>query len=60
MNVQVCYYGMHYHAFVKQQPGGAWAVYDDSAVIPVGAWPDVRARCAAGRIQPSVLFFEAA
>lgn len=60
MCAQVCYYSRHYVAFVKRRPGNQWELYDDSSIIPVGAWPAVCKRCEAGRIQPNLLFFEAA
>jgi hypothetical protein len=34
-------------------------MFDDARVTRVGAWADVRCKCEAGRIQPSVLFYEA-
>ena len=37
---------------------GAWLMFDDAAVSRVGAWADVQRKCEAGRIQPSVLFYE--
>ena len=56
---QVCFSGMHYTAFVREAAGSAWALYNDAVVSPAGPWPDVCARCVAGRWQPSLLFFEA-
>ena len=35
-------------------------MFDDASASAVGSWAEVRARCEAGRIQPSVLFYEAA
>jgi hypothetical protein len=55
----VCYYGAHYSAFVWAEDLAAWLMFDDASVCRVGAWPDVRRKCEAGRIQPSVLFYEA-
>ena len=54
----VCYYGAHYHAFVHVD--GRWLMFDDAASNAVGAWADVVRKCQLGKIQPSVLFFEAA
>ena len=54
----VCFYGAHYHAFVHTS--GRWVMLDDANTAVVGAWEDVVRRCRLGRIQPSVLFFEAA
>ncbi|GAB4821090.1 hypothetical protein N2152v2_008136 [Parachlorella kessleri] len=54
----VCYYGAHYFAFVLLPELGAWVMFDDTRVSRVGAWADVRRKCEAGRIQPSVLFYE--
>ena len=56
----VCYYGAHYSAFVWAADLGAWLQFDDTRVTRVGSWADVRAKCQAGRIQPSLLFYEAA
>ena len=53
----VCYYGEHYHAFVHVD--GCWLMFDDAASNVVGAWADVVRKCQLGRIQPSVLFFQA-
>ena len=55
----VCYYGQHYLAFVFAEELAAWLMFDDASVCCVGAWPDVRRKCEAGRIQPSVLFYQA-
>lgn len=44
----------------QQQEGGVWAMFDDTRVARVGAWSDVCRKCELGRMQPSVLFFEAA
>ena len=54
----VCYYGAHYFAFVLLPELGAWVMFDDTRVSRVGSWADVRRKCEAGRIQPSVLFYE--
>lgn len=35
-------------------------MFDDSSASFVGSWRDVRQRCEGGRVQPSVLFYEAA
>ena len=58
----VCYYGAHYQAFVLLPDAGGWALFDDASVSLVGdgSWPAVREKCRLGRIQPSVIFFEAA
>ncbi|EFN57334.1 hypothetical protein CHLNCDRAFT_21625 [Chlorella variabilis] len=55
----VCYYGQHYQAMVLVPDAGGWLMFDDSRVSGVGGWADVRHKCKAGRIQPSVLFYEA-
>ncbi|KAL4433789.1 hypothetical protein ABPG75_000230 [Micractinium tetrahymenae] len=54
----VCYYGQHYSALVWADDLGAWLMFDDAAVSRVGGWEAVRRKCEAGRIQPSVLFYE--
>ena len=53
----VCYYGAHYHAFVHT--GGQWIMFDDANTSAVGGWESVMHKCQLGKIQPSVLFFEA-
>ncbi|KAL4450739.1 hypothetical protein ABPG77_001095 [Micractinium sp. CCAP 211/92] len=55
----VCYYGQHYQALVLVPEAGGWLVFDDTRVARVGGWDAVRRKCEAGRIQPSVLFYEA-
>ena len=57
-----CYYGSHYSAFVLMPlPAGLrWVMFDDESVSLVGGWQDVIVKCEAGRIQPSVLFYEQA
>ena len=69
----VCYYGQHYHAFVRvggpggggasasaelAASGGQWLMFDDTTIKPVGAWPAVLAKCFEGHLQPSVLFYD--
>ncbi|KAL4433799.1 hypothetical protein ABPG75_000240 [Micractinium tetrahymenae] len=56
----VCYYGQHYQALVLVPEAGGWLMFDDTRVARVGGWEAVRRKCEAGRIQPSVLFYEAA
>ena len=55
----VCYYGAHYQAFVLLPELGRWLMFDDTRVSNIGTWADVRRKCELGRIQPSVLFYEA-
>ena len=55
----VCYFGQHYLACVWADDLSAWLIFDDARVTRVGAWADVRRKCEAGHIQPSVLFYEA-
>jgi ubiquitin C-terminal hydrolase len=55
----VCYYGAHYEAFVLLPDTESWVLFDDANVGAIGGWRDVVAKCRAGRIQPSVLFYEA-
>ena len=67
----VCYYGQHYHAFVRVSDGddgvsggdsaassGQWLMFDDTTIKPVGGWPSVLAKCFEGHLQPSVLFYD--
>jgi len=56
----VCYYGAHYQAFVLSPDLGKWLIFDDESISVIGDWPSVTAKCVAGRVQPSVLFFELA
>ena len=55
----VCYYGQHYQALVLVPEAGGWLMFDDTRVARVGGWAEVLRKCEAGRIQPSVLFYEA-
>jgi len=54
----VCYYGAHYQAFVMSPNLLKWLIFDDESIGVIGTWEAVKAKCLAGRIQPSVLFFE--
>ena len=67
----VCYYGQHYHAFVRVDvsggaagsddsaaSGGQWLMFDDTTIKPVGGWSSVLAKCFEGHLQPSVLFYD--
>ena len=56
----VCYYGRHYSAVVLLPELGRWVMFDDATASSIGGWADVRRRCQVGRVQPSVLFYEAA
>ena len=53
----VCYYGRHYHAFVRKDR--QWLSFDDATSNVVGSWSDVVRKCEIGKIQPAVLLFEA-
>ena len=53
----VCYYGQHYLAFVLM-PDNIWCMFDDASMQQVGTWANVVNKCAVGRTQASVLFFE--
>ncbi|KXZ55989.1 hypothetical protein GPECTOR_2g1541 [Gonium pectorale] len=58
-----CYYGQHYFAFINRGPvepdsAQEWVMFDDATVSAVGGWAEVVAKCRAGRIQPSVLFYQ--
>ena len=55
----ICYYGLHYHAFVKDRATQAWRMFDDTVTSTIGDWAAVRTKCQMGKIQPSVLFYEA-
>ncbi len=56
----VCYQGPHCAAFVLLPELQAWVMIDDAGrASRVGGWAELRRKCEAGRIQPSVLFYEA-
>lgn len=55
----VAYYGQHYMAFVRNEKLNQWLIFDDASVNVVGSWEDVKRKCVNGRIQPSVLFYQA-
>jgi ubiquitin C-terminal hydrolase len=57
MRAVVCYYGAHYQAFVHTSR--KWIMFDDASTNVVGSWESVKYKCQLGKIQPSVLFFEA-
>ena len=57
----VCFAGAHCTAMLRQLRSGAWTVLDGApgAGAPaIGGWREARERCAAGALQPSLLFFE--
>ncbi|KAF6258340.1 hypothetical protein COO60DRAFT_1284604 [Scenedesmus sp. NREL 46B-D3] len=54
----VAYYGQHYMAFVHNTKLNTWLLFDDASVSVVGGWQDVIKKCTAGKIQPSVLFYQ--
>ena len=43
----------------RPTPPPSWVMFDDASACAVGDWADVRRRCEGGRVQPSVLFYEA-
>lgn len=57
LGAMVCYYGQHYHAFIFKPDANQWLLFDDATVLTIGGWGEVVRRCAAGRIQPAVLFY---
>ncbi len=61
LRAMVCYYLRHYSAFVRlPELGERWVMFDDASTSAVGSWAEVRRRYEGGRVQPSVLFYEAA
>lgn len=54
------YYGQHYYAFILKKDTGVWLMLDDASISSVGDWAAVCQKLKAGRIQASVLFYEAA
>ncbi len=59
LHCMVCYYGLHYQAFVKDSKSNVWRMFDDTSTSEIGDWKAVQEKCHIGRIQPSVLFYEA-
>jgi hypothetical protein len=59
LSSMVCYYGQHYQAIVWRPEQQLYMLFDDASVSRVGSWQQVVAKCQAGRIQPSVLFYQA-
>lgn len=60
LRAMVCYYLQHYSAFARlPELGDRWVMFDDASASAVGSWAEVRRRCKSGRVQPSVLFYEA-
>ena len=59
----MCYYGEHYAAFAVTDAGRfdgheRWMLFDDHRSKEVGEWEEVARVCAAGRMQPCVLFYQ--
>ncbi|KAL4437094.1 hypothetical protein ABPG75_004233 [Micractinium tetrahymenae] len=60
LRAMVCYYLRHYSAFVRlPELGDRWVMFNDASASAAGAWAEVQRRCEGGRVQPSVLFYEA-
>ncbi len=55
----VCYFGHHYQAFALSEELQQWLLFDDGAIRAVGDWAQVRRAMKEGRLQPSLLFYEA-
>lgn len=56
----ICYFGHHYQAFVLSEELQQWLLFDDHVIKLVGDWGQVKAAMVADRLQPSLLFYEAA
>ena len=56
----VCRNDQQYQALVLAPETGSWVMFGDTGFTRVGSWADVRRKCEAARIQPSMLFYEAA
>lgn len=56
----ICYFGHHYQAFVLSEELQQWLLFDDHVIKLVGDWVQVKAAMVADRLQPSLLFYEAA
>ena len=54
----LCYYGSHYHSFVRPGDDGTWCRADDLVARVVGDWSQVMDSCKRGKLQPSMLFYE--
>jgi hypothetical protein len=55
----VAYYGKHYVCIFYSPQTRAFVMLDDRRVVRLGAWADVIARCCKGKLQPTIVFFEA-
>jgi chemotaxis protein histidine kinase CheA len=58
LRAMVCYYGSHYACYARDDERPVWTRYDDANVNVVGDWGALRAACAKGHLQPTVLFYE--
>jgi len=56
----VCYFGHHYQAFVLSEELQQWLLIDDHVIKVVGDWQQVKQDMVSSRLQPSLLFTEAA
>ncbi|GIL82776.1 hypothetical protein Vretimale_8343 [Volvox reticuliferus] len=56
----ICYFGHHYLVFALSEELGLWLMIDDANIQLVGHWSDVLKAMCSKRLQPSLLFYEAA
>ena len=56
----VCYCGHHYTVFVLSKELALWLLFDDANITAVGSWTAACRTMLAKRMQPSLLFYEAA
>ncbi|GLI67376.1 hypothetical protein VaNZ11_011557 [Volvox africanus] len=56
----ICYFGHHYLVFALSEELGLWLMIDDANIHLVGQWSDVLKAMCTKRLQPSLLFYEAA
>lgn len=55
----VCFYGRHYVAIFYSSQSQSFIMFDDRRVTHLGDWSAVVDRCCRGKLQPTVLFYEA-
>jgi hypothetical protein len=54
----ICYYGRHYMAIFQSAHLAQWLFFDDQRVVVLGDWAAVLRRCASGKLQPTLMFYE--
>jgi len=54
----ILYYGRHYMSVFWSSAFRSFIMFDDRRVVDLGQWPAVLERCAKGKLQPTLLFYE--